>query len=248
MLSQSRSASGFRRSVTTAAFFLLTAVTLTAQTSDKTGLRVTVDEKTGLYAVALPNAPTPALQAGVAAEIDGKWLRSSDYPRHAVEQSQGEGSLGKANVWQLTYSGLEGQPDLLCRIRAYENQPFGDIQVTVRNSSSKPVQVQAIRAVDGTNAPVISLGGSLAEIRVLSDSFSEDRPQVAIHDLADAPGGMHRGVGSQLICNRKSHQSLFLGALSSDQFLTILRLRVVPGNEPSISAYEVDSTGTTEMG
>lgn len=247
MLSQSRSAFETSRSVTIAAFLLLAVLAVSAQTSAQLGLRVTVDEKTGLYAIALQDARTPALQAGVAAKIDGTWLRASDYPRHAVEQSQGEGSLGKANVWQVTYSGLEGQPELVCRIRAYESLPFGEIQVTVRNSSSKPIHVQAIRSVDTTTAPVISLGGSLADVRVLSDSFSEDRPQVAIHDLADAPGGVHRGVGSQLIYDRRTHQSLFLGALSSDKFLTILRLRMATGNESRISAYEVDSTGTTEM-
>ena len=33
-------------------------------------------------------------------------------------------------------------------------------------------------------------------------------------------------MGSQLIYNRQSHESWFVGALSADRFLTILRLHV----------------------
>ncbi|HVS78120.1 MAG TPA: alpha-galactosidase, partial [Steroidobacteraceae bacterium] len=83
---------------------------------------------------------------------------------------------------------------------------------------------------------------------VLSDSFSEDRPAMQIHDLGDAPGGLHRAVGSQLIYDLATHESLFLGALTSDRFLTILRLRVASAaGKPRIVSYQVDSTGTTEM-
>ena len=67
---------------------------------------------------------------------------------------------------------------------------------------------------------------------------------MAIRDLRDAPGGMHRAVGSQLIYNRKSGQSLFLGALSSERLLTIFHLQVKGSR---IESYTVDSTGTTEI-
>jgi alpha-galactosidase len=57
---------------------------------------------------------------------------------------------------------------------------------------------------------------------------------------------MHRGVGSQLIYNRKSKQSLFLGALTSDRFLTLLRLQTEgKAGEAKIASYTVESTGTT---
>jgi hypothetical protein len=59
---------------------------------------------------------------------------------------------------------------------------------------------------------------------------------------------MHRGVGSQLIYNRESKQSLFLGALTSDRFLTILHLGYQgSGADAKIASYTVDSTGTTEI-
>jgi len=83
---------------------------------------------------------------------------------------------------------------------------------------------------------------------VLSDSFSEDWPDLVIYDLGDAPGGLHRGVGSQLIYNRQTKQSLFIGALTSDRFLTILRLKAEgKGADAKTASYEVDSTGTTEI-
>jgi alpha-galactosidase len=88
--------------------------------------------------------------------------------------------------------------------------------------------VQSIRSVHATAAPVINLGGPAAADRILSDSYSEDRPQLAIRELADAPKGLHgvhRAVGCQLIYNRRSGQSLFLGALSSDRLLTIFHLK-----------------------
>src|SRR4029077_5719357 len=86
--------------------------------------------------------------------------------------------------------------------------------------------------------------GPDASDRILSDSFSEDRPGITIRNLADAANGMHRAVGSQLIYNRGTRRNVFLGALTSNKFLTILRLRV---DKDHISSYEVDSAGTTEL-
>jgi hypothetical protein len=95
---------------------------------------------------------------------------------------------------------------------------------------------------------IINLGGRPSDERILSDSFSEDWPDLVIYDLGDAPGGMHRGAGSQLIYNRQSKQSLFLGALTSDRFLTLLRLNTAgKGDEAKVTSYTVDSTGTTEI-
>ena len=104
--------------------------------------------------------------------------------------------------------------------------------------------VQAIRSLEAEGAPVVDLGASDTSERVLSDSFSEDRPGIVIHDLRDATSGLHRAVGSQLIYNRDTKRNLFVGALSSDKFLTVLRLRIERGQA---SKYEVDSTGTTEL-
>jgi hypothetical protein len=92
------------------------------------------------------------------------------------------------------------------------------------------------------------MGGRPSDERILSDSFSEDWPDLVIYDLGCAPDGMHRGVGSQLIYNRQTKQSLFLGALTSDRFLTVLRLKAEgKGADAKIASYNVESTGTTEI-
>jgi alpha-galactosidase len=235
-----------------AAILALAGVCVTASAAQSSGqehaLTITVNPADGRYTVAMPGSSSSALQAGVGAEVDGRWLHAADYPRHAVEHSQAQGYLGEATEWQVTYSGLSGQPDLIYHLRAYSSEPFGDIQVTVRNTTGKAIHVESIRSLDATDGPIIDLGGPVLDNRVLSDSFSEDRPGIVIRDFADAQQQMHRAVGSQLIYNRKSHESLFLGALTSDRFLTILRLHL-PGSSGAVhpAAYEVDSTGTTEL-
>ena len=211
-------------------------------------LQITVNPADGTYAIAMPGSNSYVLRAGVAVEADGRWLHASDYPRHAVEHSQAQGYLGKATDWQVTYSGLSGRPDLIYHLRAYSSEPFGDIQVMVRNTTGKTIHVEGIRSLEATEGRIIDLGGPDLDNRVLSDSFSEDRPAIAIRDFADAEHQMHRAVGSQLIYNRRSNQSLFLGALTSDRFLTILRLHLAGASDTLHAAsYEIDSTGTTEM-
>lgn len=211
-------------------------------------LHVTVDHD-GSYAIGIQGKDLYALKAGIAAEVDGRWLHAADYPKHSIEHSSVTGFLGAATDWQVTCSGLSGQPELIYRLRAYANQPFADIQVTVRNTTAKPIHVEAIRSVEATQEPILNLDGPAAENRVLSDSYSEDGPAVKIRDLADAEQQMHRAVGSQLIYNRRSHESLFLGALTSNRFITILRLHLSnsTGNSPRLLTYQVDSTGTTEI-
>jgi alpha-galactosidase len=221
-----------------------TGISLHAQ---QTNLRVRINPD-GTYSIGLPNSTTFALTAGVAAEVDGHWLHSADYPHHDVKRATAQGYLGQADGYQVTWTGLNGQPDLICQFRAYSGKPFADVQATVHNNTGRSIHVQSIRAMEASGSNIPDLGGPASEDRVLLDSFSEDRPAMKIHDLADAKNKMLRAVGSELIYNRQSHQSLFLGALTSDRFLTIFRLH---GKDSSgvlqVSAWEADSTGTTEM-
>ncbi len=229
------------------AFLLLLASSGSGAATGANELAVSVDAR-GNYAIALMGATHPALISGVAAEVDGSWLRSADYPWHAVETTPAQGILGPARQWVVTFSGLTGKPDLMYQLRAYDQEPFADLQVTLRNHTQKSVEIQSLRCVDASGSDAAALQGPAAADRVLSDSFSEDRPAMRIHDLGDAEDDLHRAVGSQLIYNRDSHESLFLGALSSERFLTILRLHVKGAGEAvGIAHYEVDSTGTTEM-
>lgn len=203
----------------------------------------------GSYSIALSGQAQPVLISDVAASIDHRWVGATEYPKHTVQQHSVLGYFGAAAEWQVMFSGLRGVPDLVYRLRAYENEPFADIQVTVNNHTGQSVQVQAIRVIEAKGNSILDLGGLAARERVLSDSFSEDRPVMKIYDLPDGPGAMHRGVGSQLIYNLDSHRSFFAGALTTDRFLTILRLHLAEpiGPSPRVAAYEVDCTGTTEI-
>ena len=208
-------------------------------------LAVSVDAH-GAYVIGAPENPT--LLSNVAAKINSKWVHAADYPKHEVEKSSTEGFLGNAEQWRVVFSGLTGAPDLIYRLRAYADEPFVDLQVTVRNNTGAPITVESIRSIDAAGESAVNLDGPAAADRVLSDSFSEDRPEMKIHDLPDAKQPMLRAVGSQLIYNRTSHESLFVGALTSEKFLTILRLHLAGAGDAShIARYEVDSTGTTEM-
>lgn len=204
-------------------------------------LAVSVDAQ-GAYTVG--SYDHPILVSGVAAKINGQWVHSADYPHRDVEKSTTDGYAGPAEQLQVTFSGLAGKPDLIYQLRAYAAIPFADLQVKVRNNTSSEISVEDIRAVEAAGSEVVRLGGPDSADRILSDSFSEDRPAIKVHDLGDAEQGMYRAVGSQLVYNRESHESLFIGALSSERFLTIMRLHV---HGTRIARFEVDSTGTTEM-
>ena len=154
------------------------------------------------------------------------------------------GEPGSTTRLTVSNTGLRGQPDLIYSLQLHADPEFVSITVTVHNSGLTGITVQALRSVEAIGPSIVDLGGPDASDRVLSDSFSEDRPGIAIHDLADATNGMHHAVGSQLIYNRDSKRDLFLGTLTCEKFLTILRLHV---DKDHIASYEVDSTGTTEL-
>ena len=203
-------------------------------------------ESHGDYSVGSSQAA--ALVSGVAAQVDGQWLHSGDYPHHEVNKTAADGYFGTAEQWQVTFTGLSDKPDLVYRLRTYRDEPFADLQVTVRNRTGNEITVQAVRSVEASGDNIHGPGGPQPSDRVLSDSFSEDRPAMRLHELSDAPTKMHKAVGSQLIYNRESGQSLLIAALTSERFLTILRLSVEgTGKTARIARYEVDSTGTTEM-
>ncbi len=211
-------------------------------------LTVTVSSD-GTYQIQPQGAGQPVLHSTVAAQIDGSWLKSSDFPRHEASQSKYEDALGSGTQIAVAFNGLAGRSELRYVIRLYEDHPYGDIQVDVHNTSGKRITVQSIRSVDALGSEPIHLGSDESSDRVLSDSFSEDWPPLQIYDLGKAPHGLHLGVGSQLIYNRQSRRSLFFGALTSDRFLTILHLKTKSSTsgEPAVTSFTVDSTGTTEI-
>jgi alpha-galactosidase len=203
-------------------------------------LLVSASSKTGAYTIREKSGPV-RLTADVAAKLNGQWVHSADYPKHVVSSSAAaEGTPGLT----ITHSGLAGQPDLACSVRLHSDPTYAEVTVVVRNTTQKPLQVQGIRALEIRDSRLLDLGAPASSLRILSDSFSEDRPAMAIHDFGDNKDGLYRGVGSQLLYNRQSKQSLFIGALNSDKWLTLLRLHAP---QSKIAAYEVESAGTTEL-
>ena len=168
-----------------------------AATDERRSCPSTVNAQEGSYQLSLAlHDGQPVLKSRVAAEIDHQWLRSSDYPQHQAAESAFEDDLGSGRQVTVTCSGLDGKPDLIYMLRLYKQRPYGTVQVKVRNTAGKEVSVQAIRSVEAMGDPIINLGGrDQSADRVLSDSFSEDWPDLALYDLGGAPSGMHRGAG-----------------------------------------------------
>src|SRR5208283_2797481 len=132
----------------------------------------------------------------VEVETAGGTLRSSLYPRHLRSIAPFDDELGSGHLLTVTHTGLPGKPDLVCEFRVYENQPWGDIRVSVSNSTGEAIEVHGLRVVK-TNAKAVFLNAPAAEDRILSDSFSEDTPQMRLMDLGEADNGVHRAFGSQ---------------------------------------------------
>src|ERR1700728_3767216 len=226
---------------------ILSAVVCSAQQLTNGTLSVTVKRQDGSYEFG-PIGSQPTLQSSVGALVDHKWLHSGSYPSHTVSESPFNDALGAGRQLTVTCSGLHDAPDLIYVMQLYTENSYGTFQVRVRNGTGKTISVQAIRSVEATGDSILNLGGRPSDERVLSDSFSEDWPDLVIYDLGEAPGGMHRGVGSQLIYSRQTRQSLFIGALTSDRFLNILRLKTEgKGAGAKIGSFNVESTGTTEI-
>ena len=199
----------------------------------------------GTYSISAPGISSPVIHSGVEAVVDSVVLRSTDYPHHRAERSESLDKLGPGSTLTVTHSGLVDRPDLVCVLTLMRDQPWGDITVKVQNTTGRAISVMSIR---GVHATAVDLGAPDSADRILSDSFSEDRPQLAIRDLGAAPEGLHRAVGSQLIYNRRDGQSLFFGALTSERLLTIFHLREKgTGAKAGIASYDVDATGTTEI-
>ncbi len=238
---------GIRVGLAVTAGILMFALPCAAQQLTNDELSLTVNSQEGSYQLSLHDGQS-VLRSRVAAQVGHQWLRSSDYPRHQASESNFEDDLGSGREVTVTCSGLDGKPDLVYVLQVYKQRPYGTVQVKVQNSAGKEVAVQAIRSVEAVGEPILNLRGGQSADRVLSDSFSEDWPDLALYDLGGVRDGMHRGVGSQLIYNRESKQSLFLGALTSDRFLTLMHLKAEGrGAKAKIVSYTVESTGTTEI-
>jgi len=198
----------------------------------------------GSYGLRSTAIPGDVLRSDVEADTASGTLRSSRYRRHLGRVVPFDDELGSGHRMTVTHTGLPGAPDLVCEFRVYDNQPWGDIRLSVSNTTGGSIAVHALRVLNSTTGAVLNLKGSASEDRVLSDSFTED--SVRLMDLGEPENGVHRAFGSQLIYNRQSGQSLFLGALSADRLLTVFHLLSSVGPDPHLLSYEVVDSGTNE--
>jgi hypothetical protein len=225
---------------------LLASFTQAADTELRNdALRVQVSSADGTYSIAA-NGTSPLIHAGIASEVDRRWLKSADYPKREITESDFNAALGQGRQATVTFSGLANQPDLIYTIRIYQNHPYGEIGVQLQNHSGHDLEVESIRSVQALGSSILDLHGNPAADRVLSDSFSEDWPPLQIFDLGKVANGMHLGVGSQTVYNQQSKEGVFFGALSADRLLTLLHLQSKP-NGAGIAGFTVDSAGTTEI-
>jgi len=211
-------------------------------------LTVVVRARDGAYEILSHGLQQPVLVSNVGVQVGREWVSSSAYPHHEATPSSFEDALGAGHAVRVTFSGLANKPDLVATLRLYDDEPYGDIAVLVRNGTGKSITVQAIRVVDAVGKPPVDLGASDENDRVLLEGFTED-PTIQIGGLAQAPHGVYSGACNDLIYNLASKQSLMLSALTSERFLTVSHLRVTPASSgvAHIASFTVDSTGTTEF-
>ena len=215
--------------------------------ADAQSLKVDLNADDGSYSLGADGIEGAVLRAAVAAKVNGTWLHASDFPKHLVSHVEAKGALGSGTEWTLRYTGRKQAPDLELHLLAYHEAPYAELQVVARNTSGTRLNMQAVRVLESKGDKLLNLGGQASADRVLSDSFSEDRPAMQLRDLADAEKDVHRAVGVQLIYNPQSRKGWFIGALTSDKFLSVLRLHMAADKSAAMSSYDVDSTGTTEL-
>lgn len=224
-------------------------------------LSVSVRPQDGSFELRAEGLRDPVFVARVGAEVNHQWLWSNDYPKHQASASTFQDALGSGHQVEVSSAGDADKPVLKYTLQLYDDHPYGTIAVQLQNTTGQAITVQDIRVLDVISRPRLNLGGADSVDRVLSDSYSEDRPPLEIMDLGkahvylggdqfgDAYSDVHLGVGSQLIYNQKSRYSLLLAALTSDRWLTLLHLKTErdSAGNPGIVAFTVDFTGTTEV-
>ena len=104
-------------------------------------LLVRVSEADGSYTIATKGSENPIIRAGVAAEVDHRWIKSADYPKHEISVSNFEDDLGRAQQANVECTGVPDRPDLTYTIRVYDNRPYGELEVQVKNRTGRAIEV-----------------------------------------------------------------------------------------------------------
>jgi alpha-galactosidase len=173
----------------------LSPLVMAVASAQQDAIQIAASESDGSYTISASGISGSVVRATTAVKVDGKWLHAADYPIHTATISTSNGELGLAKMIILRYSGRKDAPDLLLRLRAYAEVQFGDLQVIAINTTGAPVEVQSLRLLEtkgDSTRSVVNLGSSEITDRVLSDSFSEDRPAMQLRELGNTENRMHR--------------------------------------------------------
>src|SRR5437763_6460029 len=129
-------------------------------------LSVAVRNQDGAYEIR-SNSRT-VLRSMIGAEMNHRWIKSSEYPKHKILRASFHDTLGTGQQLTVIFSGLAGKPNLSDTRRLYDDLSFGDIRVQLLNNGSRGVTVQHIRCVEAVGDPSIDLAGPDSSDRVLS--------------------------------------------------------------------------------
>ncbi len=78
----------------------------------------------GSYSLRSAGQPKPMLVAHVAAQVEHRWLRSSDYPNHEVAESSFQDDLGRGRQITVLHKGLARRPELAAVFRLHSPDCF----------------------------------------------------------------------------------------------------------------------------
>src|SRR5581483_7718625 len=154
-ISKAIGSSRFTRLGLTAGLFV-PAIAL-AQQLTNVSLAVSVQQDGTFQIAARSSAARPILRARPGAQIDGQWVRSSDYPQHRAAESAFQDALGSGRQVTATFSGLAEKPDLTYTLQLYDRDPYAALQVELQNHGRSAVTVEAIRSVEAVGQPVVDL-------------------------------------------------------------------------------------------
>ena len=97
--------------------------------------------------------------------------------------------LGSAADWEVVYPGRDEMPELRYNPRAYAGRPYGDIQVTVRNTTGKQIVVEAIRSVDVKEGGIVNVDGPVVPFPFPSPArFSSSVPKPELESRTEYTG------------------------------------------------------------
>jgi hypothetical protein len=208
---------------------------------------LSADARTGHYEYG--DAAGGALRAGVAVRVAGRWQDDAAYPVHRISEGTFRDASADGRQLTIVHGGRADLPELTVTLRlhaAAARPAWLEVALSARNTGKRALRIEGLRALQaGGGGLALAAEGAAtgAGVRVLSDSYSEDRPILQVHDLGDE-GAVHRAVGSQLLVDRASGRSFLVGALRSARWITIGRLHVAAGQ---VAGLDVESVGTTEL-